>query len=503
MVGFDPSTEDLCKASPKLSKPVIADNPLATVLDDFCPPMVVKKFTDFDSIDDWVVDYDPIEMPIGGNDHCPHGSVTNTIVEETLTGIVPGGLESENLEELDGKGSDECVAVVQDNGSGINTSVEKTLKGTADEKPSVEGAVPGELEHFGSQLEEEMGKLENLELLDEKGSDECREVVQSVTVGVQNVTEETEVAVNGELGFKVSLVTNVEKPEAMTGVSGSESVELSDGDESDSSSGSESDSSSSSSSFSSSSEEEDEEEEEEDKRDTMEVGEIEEGEIRDLDNGIAAESDNEEGEGVLRRPIRSNNELEILPPVPHVDVALEPHHQTVPVGVISSIMGTKVVVEGLEKHNPLNEGSIIWITEARLPLGLVDEIFGPVKNPYYVVRYNSDEELPARIHEGTLVSFVEAFANHALNDKNLYRKGYDASGENDEEFSDEVEFSDDEKEAEYRRMQRMAKRGTDDRQHVNQDLVDRKKYQQKGEFQKKIHPSATPDSQPPAYGSQP
>ncbi|XP_042511528.1 H/ACA ribonucleoprotein complex non-core subunit NAF1-like [Macadamia integrifolia] len=170
---------------------------------------------------------------------------------------------------------------------------------------------------------------------------------------------------------------------------------------------------------------------------------------------------------------------------------------------LSMIMGTKVAVEGLEKHNPLNEGSIIWITEARMPLGLVDEIFGPVKNPYYVVQYNSDEEVPAGIHEGTLVSFVEAFANHVLNDKNLYRKGYDASGENDEELSDEVEFSDDEKEAEYRRMQRMAKRGTDDRQRWNQDLVDRKKYQRKGEFRKKIHTSAPPDSQPPANGNQP
>lgn len=120
-------------------------------------------------------------------------------------------------------------------------------------------------------------------------------------------------------------------------------------------------------------------------------------------------------------------------------------------------------MEGVEKHNPLSEGSILWLTENRKPLGLVDEIFGPVKNPYYIVRYNSENEVPVGIHGGTLISFVPEFADHVLNNnKDLYKKGYDASGANDEELSDEIEFSDDEKEAEYRRMQRTTKRGVND-----------------------------------------
>ncbi|EPS60855.1 hypothetical protein M569_13946, partial [Genlisea aurea] len=151
--------------------------------------------------------------------------------------------------------------------------------------------------------------------------------------------------------------------------------------------------------------------------------------------------------------------LQELPLVPPVMVTLQPHHLTVPVGRILSIVGSKVVVEGAEKHNPLNEGSILWIDETRSALGVVDEIFGPVKNPYYVVRYNSEDEVPRGIEQGaTVVSFVEEFASHVLNDKNLYRKGYDASGDNDEELSDEAEFSDDEKEAEYRKAQKMKKR---------------------------------------------
>lgn len=155
-------------------------------------------------------------------------------------------------------------------------------------------------------------------------------------------------------------------------------------------------------------------------------------------------------------------------------------------------MGSKVIVEGAEKHNPLNEGSILWITETRVPLGLIDEIFGPVKNPYYVVRYNSEKEVPAGICQGTTVSFVADFADHILNDKNLYKKGYDASGENDEELSEEVEFSDDEKEAEYKRLRQMAKRGKDDRKHGISESVRQKKVQVKGGFRKNLqHPIPT------------
>ncbi|KAI5393864.1 hypothetical protein KIW84_060821 [Lathyrus oleraceus] len=85
-------------------------------------------------------------------------------------------------------------------------------------------------------------------------------------------------------------------------------------------------------------------------------------------------------------------------------------------------------------------------------------------NPYYVVRYNSENDIPAGVQGGTtLVSCVPEFADRVLNkNKDLYRKGYDGSGPNDEELSDEVEFSDDEKEAEYRKMQRMTKRGNSD-----------------------------------------
>lgn len=126
--------------------------------------------------------------------------------------------------------------------------------------------------------------------------------------------------------------------------------------------------------------------------------------------------------------------------------------------IIYQVLGNQVIVEGSEKHTPLDDSSILWITKTRLPLGRVDEIFGPVENPYYIVRYNSESDIPSDIPSGTLIGFVPEFVKYVL-ESEARQKGYDASGPHDEEVTEELEFSDDEKEAEYRRTLKMSKRG--------------------------------------------
>ncbi|KAL6839230.1 hypothetical protein ACP4OV_030902 [Aristida adscensionis] len=197
---------------------------------------------------------------------------------------------------------------------------------------------------------------------------------------------------------------------------------------------------------------------------------LEEGELM-----VGSDGEGDEPKG----PIKSKHEAEVLPPVPKIEIQLEPHHQTLPVGTITTIMGERVIVEGSVQHSPLNEGSILWITESRTPLGIVDELFGPVKNPYYLVRYNSEEEVPAGISVGASVSFVAEFADHILNMKELYAKGYDAFADNDEE-ADEPEFSDDEQEAEYKRSLRQAKRQTDRQHESKKPFGDKKRSQPRG-----------------------
>ncbi|KAL8131306.1 hypothetical protein AgCh_007294 [Apium graveolens] len=191
-------------------------------------------------------------------------------------------------------------------------------------------------------------------------------------------------------------------------------------------------------------------------------------------------------------------EVKVPPPIPPVAVTLKPCHKTLPaelcfrlepVGIMFNlshlhypildfilspfeVVGAQVIVEWVEKHDPLSEGSILWITEKRSPLGIVDKILGPAQNPYYIVRYNSKNEVPAGIQKGTLISFVSEFANHVLNNGNLYKKRYDASVENDEELSDEAEFSDDEKEAECKRMQKVSERGP--KAHIVENMKETK-----------------------------
>ncbi|KAL6287517.1 hypothetical protein ACE6H2_011907 [Prunus campanulata] len=449
------------------------------------------SFLDFESIEDWFKD-------IPNPDMAETGEVKVEVVEEGF------------IREANG-----CEGQIFNVYDPIDCGSEPTVDGSVPIDCGFVEKVECEIsEHLSCSIEEELGKVSLLGGCDQN----------SVLDGGNCMRSERHVessALNGENGMQSEIVSrNAGEREPQNNVNGNESlkstIEGENGARSEivsESSESSSSSSSSSSSDDDSSDDGDDMDEEENEKGKMKVeveecdeaGEIEEGEIRDADGGekrdktdyidyesaddddddevvawtdaeIFDDGDEEEDDGgALKGPIRSKNELEVLPPIPPVNVTLEPHHQMMPVGVVLSILGNQAIVEGVQKHNPLNEGSILWITESRSPLGLIDEIFGPVIHPYYVVRYNSESEIPAGIQAGTSVSFVPEFADHVLNNKDVYRKGYDASGKNDEEVSDEAEFSDDEKEAEYRRMQKMTKRGMND-----QNLGNRKNNRKKG-----------------------
>ncbi|KAF7805900.1 H/ACA ribonucleoprotein complex non-core subunit NAF1 [Senna tora] len=294
----------------------------------------------------------------------------------------------------------------------------------------------------------------------------------------------------------ISLVSGLESSVIIRGNGGEGDTKKMDEEESESSE-SESDnpssstSSSSSDSDGSSSDDDDVEDDEEagqqEKREVHTENnevEVEEGEIKDYngqelvtETAVNDDDDDDDDDMEIGLTPELSKLPQNLPPVPPVNVTLGPHHQMLPVGVVMSIINTQVIVEGVEKHDPLSEGSILWITESRTPLGLVDEIFGPVKNPYYIVRYNSENEVPISIHGGTSVSFVPEFAKYVLNNKDLYKKGYDKSGF-DDDVSDEEEFSDDEKEAEC--MKQKMKIGISDQNPQKQKIYKRKGSQKRG-----------------------
>ncbi|BFI43007.1 H/ACA ribonucleoprotein complex non-core subunit NAF1 [Marchantia polymorpha subsp. ruderalis] len=188
-------------------------------------------------------------------------------------------------------------------------------------------------------------------------------------------------------------------------------------------------------------------------------------------------------------PPRTKHELAVLPPVPKVEAVLEPQHKCVRIGLVSSVVDLNIVVEGDDDSRVLSDGSILWLSESRVPLGIVDEVFGPVKKPYYLVRFNEVSEIHESAKVGAEVSCVAEFAEFVLKDNpSLYKKAIDASGLDDEELSDaEIEFSDDEKEMAAKQRDR-GKRGHEGKEAAGGhgwDTSDPQPPEAKGRWQRK------------------
>ncbi|KAL6578716.1 hypothetical protein OROMI_008932 [Orobanche minor] len=464
------------------------------------PSSFSESFLDFDSLNGWYMEGGGANMADLGENPVDFETLKGELIDikkeiEVFGDLICG--KDETVESLNVKAESLWGSEMEDGEIGI---IERCVEEDS-ERMNVEGAVSGDggetkLEDLGCSIEGQLGKVS----LDGAAQSSVP-IVASVKcenggreVSADDSSQSVKMAVASCDGMKsddgggngVEVSGNANK--ADEGGSGDESEDKSTSDSS----------SSSSSASSSSSEEDDDEEKSGEKKGKNKDGsadeetEVEDGEIMlsEIEEMVGwSDAEDEEGGGG-GGPIKSKNELKDLPPVPSVTVTLEPHHQTLPVGTILSMIGCQVIIEGVEKHNPLNEGSILWITESRSPLGIIDEIFGPVKNPYYIVRYNSEDEVPTGIQQGASISFVAEFADHVLNDKSLYQKGYDASNENDEELSDDAEFSDDEKEAEYRRMMKMKKRGTNDSKTANKRKDKRQQKNQKSNWNNNRDPAA-------------
>jgi len=107
-----------------------------------------------------------------------------------------------------------------------------------------------------------------------------------------------------------------------------------------------------------------------------------------------------------------------------------------------------VVVQGSEGSAALNEGSVLCLGN-RVPLGTVNEVFGPIKVPHYLLH------LSARVVEAAGEALVTGGQIFTVQDQSHYvtlatiirGKGCDASNEHDEELPPEQQdYSDDEEE---------------------------------------------------------
>ena len=162
-------------------------------------------------------------------------------------------------------------------------------------------------------------------------------------------------------------------------------------------------------------------------------------------------------------PLRTQNEKpdEV---VPKPDVTITEEMKIEELGSVEGMVENVVVIKAQisGEYQVLEQGSVLCL-EHRSVIGVIAETLGRVQQPYYSVRFtNAAAIAEAGIAKDTKIFYVEQMSTPVFTQPLRAFKGSDASNLHDEEIGDdELEFSDDEAEAEHKRqmkMQRLHKR---------------------------------------------
>lgn len=179
------------------------------------------------------------------------------------------------------------------------------------------------------------------------------------------------------------------------------------------------------------------------------------------DGGSDDEGGGKAGQGAKSGPLRTLNEKpEEAVPKPNVTITSDMN--ILEAGIVETLVGNEISIaaNASGEHQVLDAGTILCL-EDRSVIGQIAETFGPVQRPYYIVRFTNAAAISeAGISHRTKIFWVENYANRVFT-QNLSVKGSDASNIHDEEVADaEIEFSDDEAEAEHKRRLKEAKQST-------------------------------------------
>ena len=177
-------------------------------------------------------------------------------------------------------------------------------------------------------------------------------------------------------------------------------------------------------------------------------------------------SDGEGGQdiGAGKTPLRTLNEKpDEIVPKPNIHITSEMKIQEL--GDVENLVENSVLIKAKTsgEYQVLESGSVLCLSD-RSVIGVVAETLGRVQQPYYSVRFtNAAGIAEAGISKGTPVFYSEQHSTTVFTQPLKAFKGSDASNLHDEEVADdEIEFSDDEAEAEYKRQQKQAKQARRD-----------------------------------------
>jgi H/ACA ribonucleoprotein complex non-core subunit NAF1 len=178
--------------------------------------------------------------------------------------------------------------------------------------------------------------------------------------------------------------------------------------------------------------------------------------MRDIGDG------DEDGGGAPSAPLRTANEHdEKIPPKP--DIIITPEMKIVRLGTVENMVEGIVVIKAdtAGDYQVLEYGSALCL-ENRTIIGAVMDTLSRVREPRYTMGFEDPEEATKfGIAKGTPIYYVQDHSKYLFTQPLQNMKATDASNMDDEEAG-EVEFSDDEKEAEYKRKMKQNKRARRD-----------------------------------------
>ena len=144
--------------------------------------------------------------------------------------------------------------------------------------------------------------------------------------------------------------------------------------------------------------------------------------------------------------------------IPNIDVI--PEMEIVDLGSVETMIENSVLVKGQTsgEYRVLDAGSLLCL-KTRQVIGTVAETLGRVEEPFYCIRFPSSQRIADfELVRGTTVYYVPQHSVFVFTKSLQAVKGSDASNLHDEEVgADEMEFSDDEAEAEYKKAKKLEK----------------------------------------------
>lgn len=169
--------------------------------------------------------------------------------------------------------------------------------------------------------------------------------------------------------------------------------------------------------------------------------------------------DKSKGKSGDHQPRTANEVLDEVVPKP--DVVVTDDMKITHLGYVDRIVEKLALIKAATpgEYQVLESGSVLC-NEQREVIGAVAETLGRVQEPLYSMAFTNEKEIEDMgLKSGVKVFYVDSHSTFVFTQPLKNMKGTDASNIHDEEVGeDEVEFSDDEQEAEYKRLKKAAKR---------------------------------------------